>query len=240
MSSPQHDMSARALVGVAFGIAAGLLASSLLSVGNAPPSDSDCLPDIAASESQHPPGALSAGRRSDGGTIAALDDGGNLASGETRPRRRVSGPTVGDRGSIGVETPRGKPSPEAPPELGLALEPDMVQDIVDRSYEAAAEMERAMQEAGAPPDLVEAVDAMAKASADEFAGSVSDGDTTSAITQEYVSPEDVAYQAEASLSEDGAPEVMIEHVVQSLLTPPEEPVPPPDDPRQLEAGDFTQ
>jgi len=240
MSSPQHDMSARALVGVAFGLAAGLSASSLLSVVSAPPSERDCASDIVASESQQPPGALSARRRFDGGTIAALDDGGNLASGETRPRRRDGGTTVGDRGSTKLGTPRGKPSPEAPPELGLALEPDMVQDIVDQSYEAAAEMERAMREAGAPPELVEAVGAMAEASAEEFAGSVSDGDTTSAMTQEYVSPEDVAYQAEASLSEDGAPEVMIEHVVQSLLAPPEEPVPPPDDPSQLETGEFTQ
>jgi len=226
--SPAYRMSGKNFIAVSIGFAGGMLMASILSLDTSRPSGGDCLAPVVAAESDNEASALAPRQRS-GGRVA-LENGANILDAQMPGRRRVIGFRTKEPG-------RQEPSPEEPPDLGPPLEPEMVQGLVDVSYEAAAEMERSMLEAGASSEQLAAVNAMARYSAEQLTDQLPDASLSAVRAGEYLSPEEIAYQTEASLSRDGAPEVMIEHVAQSLLAPPEMPVGPPDDPRQIEMGD---
>ena len=225
-------MSAKALIWLSAGFAAGFLASNVLELGGPRPDPDGPLTGAIALDA--PGGSVNVTGRQDPG------------QGAMQPRDEISDdvaevrwlPSL--RGPEALEIRRGMPSPEAPAELGQPLEPEMVQGIVDQSYEAAAEMEQAMLEAGAPREQIDALRKMADYTAEQMAASVDDGSVNTGLLADGVAAEDLAYEAEVDLSEAGVPEVMIDHVVKSLLDPPEEPLPPPDDPRQLELGGAMQ
>jgi hypothetical protein len=125
---------------------------------------------------------------------------------------------------------------DVPLEIHQTLEPETATEILEQEYTAAAEMEQALLESGATREQIDALYQMVEHTEAQVRGLSAGGGPATDPPAIELPTEDLAYETSARLYDEGVPQVMIDHVVESILATPEEPLPPPDDPRQLQTG----